>query len=235
MNLPSERDVLEKLVAWGESEPSVRALILTSSRTRPNSGGDVLSDYDLIVAVRDEKDFAARDDWILAYDRPMTRWGDESALLGLRTSFRGAIYRDGARVDYTIWPEELLDRVSAQSELPEALDVGYRVLLDKDRRTAAWQPPTYRAQIPSRPTRAEYEAVAEEFWWDTTYVAKALWRGELFFAKFVLEYDVKSIALRRFLEWRVEIEHDWSLRPGAYGRGLERRLPDDLWSQLEST
>lgn len=74
-----------------------------------------------------------------------------------------------------------------------------------------------------------------EFWWDTTYVAKTLWRGEIFFAKFMLDYDTKFVALRRFLEWRLAIDHDWTLKPGAYCRGLERSLSDDIWSELAST
>jgi len=51
----------------------------------------------------------------------------------------------------------------------------------------------------------------------------------------MLDYDAKSVALRRVLEWRIELDHDWSLRPGAYGRGLEQHLPADLWSKLAST
>ena len=115
------------------------------------------------------------------------------------------------------------------------LGVGYRVPLDKDARTSGWQPPAYRAHIPAQPTKAEYDALVDEFWWDTTYVAKSLWRGEVVFAKFSLDYDAKFVALRRFLEWRIEIDHDWSLKPGAYGRGLERLLPADIWSELAST
>ena len=68
-----------------------------------------------------------------------------------------------------------------------------------------------------------------------TYVAKALWRGEVVFAKFALDYDAKFVALRRVLEWRIELDHDWSLRPGAYGRGLERLLPADISAELAST
>jgi aminoglycoside 6-adenylyltransferase len=37
------------------------------------------------------------------------------------------------------------------------------------------------------------------------------------------------------LEWRIELEHGWALRPGAYGRGLERLLPDELWAELAAT
>ena len=55
------------------------------------------------------------------------------------------------------------------------------------------------------------------------------------FAKFALDYDAKFVALRRLLEWRIELDHDWSVKPGAYGRGLERLLPEDVWAELART
>ncbi|MGD0714611.1 MAG: aminoglycoside 6-adenylyltransferase [Gaiellaceae bacterium] len=233
--LPDEADVLAKLVAWGEAQPSICALILTSSRAKPDGGADALSDYDVIVAARDAAAFAADDAWVSAYGRPLVRWSDRHELYGTTAYFHGVIYEDGVRVDYTVWPDALLERVAEEPALPEGLDVGYRVLLDKDARTSGWQPPTYRAHIPAKPTKAEYDALVDEFWWDTTYVAKSLWRGEVLFAKFMLDWDAKFVALRRFLEWRIELDHDWSLKPGAYGRGLERLLPADIWSELAST
>lgn len=233
--LPEEADVLGRLVTWGEACPPIRALILTSSRARADDTVDVLSDYDVIVAVRDAAAFAADGDWASAYGRPSARWGDQSELCGLTTYFRGVVYEDGVKIDYTLWPDALLDRVSGGAALPERLDVGYRVLLDKDGRTSGWPPPAYRAHIPTRPTQAEYEALVEEFWWSATYVAKSLWRGEAVFTKFVLDHDLKLGPLRRFLEWRIEIDHDWSVRPGMLGRGLERSLPADVWAELAST
>lgn len=209
-------------------------MILTSSRAKP-AASDVLSDYDVIVAVPDAAEFAVSDSWTSGYGRPLARWGDEDELYGMTTYFRGVVYQDGVKVDYTVWPDALLKRVAEEAPLPAALDVGYRVLLDKDRSTAGWRPPTYQAHIPAKPMREQYDALVEEFWWDTTYVAKSLWRGEVLFAKFALDHDAKFGALRRFLEWRIEIEHDWSLKPGAYGRGLERLLPPDLWQELAST
>jgi aminoglycoside 6-adenylyltransferase len=235
LTMPTEADVLERLVAWGNANESVRAIVLTSTRARQDGSADLLSDYDVIVAVADADAFAAQDAWVMGYGEPLVRWGDERELNGLITYFRGVIYADGVKVDYTVWPDALLERASDESALPEDLDVGYRVLLDKDGRTSRWKSPTYQAHIPVKPTRAEYDALVDEFWWDTTYVAKSLWRGEVVFAKFVLDYDAKLVALRRMLEWRVEFDHDWALRPGVYGRGLERRLPADVWSQLAST
>ncbi len=37
------------------------------------------------------------------------------------------------------------------------------------------------------------------------------------------------------LEWRIELDHDWSLVPGKLGRGLERLLPAQVSSELAGT
>jgi len=232
---PAETVVLAELVAWAEADDEIRALVLTSTRARDDGSADELSDYDVIVAVRDAERFVGDAAWERARGKPLVGWGDEHQLLGESATFRGVVYPDAVRVDFTIWPASLIERVAAADTLPDDLDVGYRVLLDKDGSTAEWREPTHRAHVPARPTPEEFAELVDEFWWDTTYVAKALWRGELVFAKFVLEYDMKQVALRRLLEWRVELDHDWTLRPGAYGRGLERLLPADLVTELHAT
>ncbi len=235
MQIPQEKDVVDKLVAWGTGHPLIRAMILTSSRTRPDGPVDLLSDYDLILAVSDVKPFTSDDTWISDYGRPMVRWGDQGQMHGLTTYFRGVVYQNYVKIDYSIWPVELLERIAAYGSLPDQLDVGYRVLLDKDQRTAGWKPPSYQAHIPTRPTAAEYQALVEEFWWGTTYVAKSLWRDELVFAKWILDQDLKLETLRRLLEWRIELDHHWSVKPGIHGRGLKQLLPPNIWQQFAST
>jgi aminoglycoside 6-adenylyltransferase len=217
MQIPQEMDVVDKLMAWGTAHPLIRAMVLTSSRTRPNGPVDLLSDYDLILAVSDVGPFAFDEAWISAYGRPMVRWGDQGEVYGLATSFRGVVYQNYIKIDYSIWPVELLERIAAEALLPDQLDVGYRVLLDKDQRTAGWKQPSYQAHIPARPTEAEYQALVEEFWWGTTYVAKSLWRDDLVFAKWVLDQDLKLETMRRMLEWRIEINQNWSVKPGFMG------------------
>jgi Streptomycin adenylyltransferase len=51
IHIPQEKEVVDKLVAWGTAHPLIRAMILTSSRTRPDGSVDQFSDYDLILAV----------------------------------------------------------------------------------------------------------------------------------------------------------------------------------------
>ena len=227
--------MLTRLVAWGESEPAIRAMVLTSTRARPDGPVDVLSDYDVIVLVDDVGAFLESEAWLQAWPEPLARWGDESELLGRRTVFRGVVHADGTKIDWTIWPAGLADAIAAEDTLPDQLDVGYRVLLDRDGRTGGWPPPRHRAHIPSPPSAAEYRDLVEEFWWSVTYVAKALWRGEVVFAKFALDTDAKLGALRPLLEWLVEIDRGWDWKPGAYGRGIERALPRRLRTELQAT
>jgi aminoglycoside 6-adenylyltransferase len=231
-----EDEVLDRLVRWGEGEPACRAMILTSTRARPEGPVDEHSDYDVILAVTDPLRFADALDWQAAGGRPLVRWGDESELHGLPTWFRGVVYHDFAKIDFTIWPDALLEAIAAGSDLPPVLDHGYRVLLDKDARTAGWPGPTHAAYVVSPPDEAEYLALVDEFWWDTTYVAKALLRGELFFARsFMLEHDLKVVALRRMLEWRIAIDQAWRFAPGVYGRGLEHHLDGETRAALDAT
>jgi hypothetical protein len=55
------------------------------------------------------------------------------------------------------------------------------------------------------------------------------------FAKWILDQDLKLETMRRILEWRIEIEHNWSVKPGVYGRGLKQLLPPDIWSEFAAT
>jgi aminoglycoside 6-adenylyltransferase len=196
---------------------------------------DLLSDYDLILVVSDVGPFAFDDAWISEYGRPMVRWGDQGETYGQATYFRGVIYQNYVRIDYGIWPVEVLERIAAEDLLLDELDMGYWVLLDKDQWTAGWKQPSYQAYIPARPTEAEYQALVEEFWWGTTYVAKSLWRDELVFAKWALDADLKLETMRRMLEWRIEIDHHWKVAPGLHGRGLKQLLPPAIWSAFAST
>lgn len=235
MHVPQEKDVLAQLLTWGAAHPLIRAMILTSTRTRPGGPVDLLSDYDLILAVSDVGPFASDTAWISDYAQPMVRWSDQSTMYELTTYFRGVIYQNAVKIDYSIWPVEVLDRIAVESHLPAELDAGYRVLLDKEQRTTGWNLPSYQAYIPAQPTGEEYTALVEEFWWGTTYVAKSLWRDDLAFTKWILDQDLKMVTLRRMLEWSIEIEHDWSVKPGVLGRGLKQWLPAEIWSEFAST
>ncbi len=228
-------DVTHRLVQWADSQLLVRAMVLTSSRANDRAPVDLLSDYDVILAVSEMRPFAHDERWLHDFGTVLVLFRDQGQVYGLRTLARLVLYEEGTRIDYSVWPVALLHRMREKPRLVGQLDVGYLVLVDKDHLTQGLQPPTYTAHIPARPTKKEFQSLVEEFWWETTYVAKNLWRDELLPAKSALDVAMKLQGLRRMLEWRIELDHNWSWKPGVAGRGLKKLLPSETWSELAST
>ena len=235
-NAGEAQEVIESLIQWAEHQPLVRAMLLTSSRAIPKASADVFSDYDVILAVRDVQPFYKDRTWLEAFGQVLVLYRDPLILDGgLERSAYVTQYENGLKIDFSLWPVELLQRVVAEPHLPDEFDAGYRVLLDKDHLTDGLKPPTYKAYIPTTPTATDYQDTVEVFFLEAIYVAKLLWRDDMMAAKHVLDHFMKQEHLRPMLEWHVEIDHQWSVKPGPYGRRLKQWLRPDLWAELEST
>lgn len=237
--MPSEAETLGRIIPWAEEHPLARAVVLESSRAVGQDARqtpiDRFSDYDILLVVSDVRPFADDDAWQGFFGEPLVRFGDAMDVLSFEVYMRLVLYQDHTKIDYAIWPVELLRHIIERQESTDLLDWGYRVLLDKDGLAARLPAPTRTAHIPPKPTEKEYLALVEEFWWESTYVAKNLWRDELVFARYSLDVVMKNELLLRLLEWSIELDHDWSWKPGVVGRGLKRALPPDLWLAFERT
>lgn len=231
MENSDERAVLGRIVRWAEAQASVRAVILTSTRARDGASVDALSDYDVILYATDPAPFLDGRSWPADLGPVMVQMPPAGHAWASPT--RLVLYEDGTRIDFTI--QEVAALRHAAESLPDELDAGYRVLLDRDGLAAALPAPTGSAYILKPPTQAELTAVIEEFWFETSYVARNLWRRELLPAKYSLECVMKQELLRRMLEWRVALEHSWTYRPGVEGRRLKQHLAPGIWTDLEQT
>ena len=190
----------------------------------------------MILALTDIQPFFEDRAWLEAFGRVLVLYRDPLRLYrGHLKSCLVTQYESGLKIDFSLWPLEILQQIAADPQLPAEFDAGYRVLLDKDHLTGGLKPPTYRAYIPAPPAEADYLTVVELFFHEATYVAKHLWRGDLMAAKYNLDHFMKMENLLPVLEWLVEIDHGWSVKPGPYGRRLRRWLRPDLWAELEDT
>ena len=231
-----EQAVVARLIRWAENDPRVRAMVLTSSRAIPHAPTDLFSDYDVILALTEVRPFFEDRDWLEAFGRVLVLYRDPlQPDRGFLRSGYVTQYESGLKIDFSLWPVEILQQVVADPQLPEEFDAGYRVLLDKDHLTEGLEPPTYRAYIPAPPNEAEYRTVVELLFHEATYAAKHLWRGDLMAAKYNLDIGMKQEDLRVMLEWLIELDHDWSIKPGPYGRRMKRWLRPGLWAELEGT
>lgn len=229
-------DVIQQLIRWGEQQPLVRAMLLTSSRAVPNGPVDRLSDYDIILVLTDIHPYHADRAWLAAFGRVLALFRDpiEPDEGALKSGYV-IQFEDGLKIDFSLWEVDILRRMVSSPHPDPELDAGYRVLLDKDHLTDGLPSPTYKSYIPKPPTETEYRERIEMFFLDTCYFAKYLWRDDLMAAKHLMENFIKDEHLRPVLEWHIELEHNWTVKPGPFGRRMKKWLRPDLWADLEST
>ena len=224
--------MLQKIIALGERDDSIRAMIMTSTRCDPNAPLDVFSDYDIEIFTEDPDAFGKSDEWLESLGPVLVSlllrqdWADPP----YQGWSRLVVFEDGTKVDLQL---NHLQRLKDFAEsLPDHYDIGYTVLLDKDGLTASLKPPTYRAFIPNAPTEAEYHRVVNGFWWNSTYVSKYLWRGDMMAAKFMLDHGLIQDGVRTMLEWSIEVDRGWNWRPGHYGKGIKKALDPGTYREL---
>lgn len=230
--------VIERLVRWGEEQPRVRAMLLTSTRAVPGAKLDSLSDYDVILVLEDIEPFVADRAWlgqfgevVVAYWDPVHLYeGTDHFVCGNVVQYAGDL-----KIDFSLWPVPLLTHFAQQRPLLDELDAGYRVLLDKDSLTQVLPAPTGTAYVPKRPDEATFQLLVNDFFVGAPYVAKCLLRDELLPGKWCLDYDMRFVYLVPMLEWWVGCETGWSVPVGSNGKGLKARLPGDIWSAFEAT
>jgi aminoglycoside 6-adenylyltransferase len=239
MNTPGSVDgIIYKLIRWASAHATVRAVLLTSTRAIPSAVVDALSDYDVILILEDIHPFVDDRTWLNDFGDVLVTFWDlihPDPVFGIDLCANVTQYRDGLKIDFTLWPATLLQQIISASALPAELDAGYRILLDKDHLTDTMLSPTGKPYVPAPPSPAAYQLLINDFLSDAPYVAKCLWRKELLPAKWCLDCDMKHTYLRQMLEWRAEIDHAWSVPVGNLGKGLKKLLPLDIWTALERT
>jgi aminoglycoside 6-adenylyltransferase len=144
---------------------------------------------------------------------------------------RMVYFRDGTKMDISLGFLDDLREISLADTLPNGYDVGYRVLVDKDGVTGALRPPTYTAYILKPPTPEQFASRVETFWMESTYVAKYQWRDDIVAAKWRLN-GLTDRYLREMLEWYVAAGRNWTWKPGAIGRGLDKALDPETRAEL---
>lgn len=108
------------------------------------------------------------------------------------------------------------------------------MIIDKDNICQDVHKPTYREFVANKPTEDEFYDTIDGFYWDVPYIAKALRRGELTFAKYMLLVAIRNESFERMLFWYVSNLHEWNVNLGAHGRNLEKLVSKDFLNRINS-
>ena len=97
--------VVEELLEWAVGRASVRAMLLTSTRTNPQAAVDPLSDHDVVLIVDDIRPYSQGSSWLGDFgDVLVTYWDPiyKSPETGLEIFGNVVQYVSGRKIDFTL-------------------------------------------------------------------------------------------------------------------------------------
>ena len=212
--------LLNKIIAWAQSEAPIRALVITGSLARADGSTDEWSDLDLQVIARQFDQYTRDDGWLDALGTVWIRFPlDKSA------PYRLVWFAGGVKVDFQFSTTAALDAMHKRGELSAEYQRGYLVALDKDGRFQTLPPSPRIFPQPPPPSAAELHAVINEFWFEAIHVAQFIRRREFWVVKF-RDWTMKCNLLQ-VMEW-----HSRAIGKSANTWLIGRRIAD--WLDPES-
>ena len=230
----NKKSVLKDVISYAKENENIKALLITSSMANPQANTDVFSDLDVVFVTDNPIYFAKNDSWRNEFGEIMVSFKDKFSLEKIPVYTRLVLYQDYIRIDFSIWPVKLIEKISNYDELPAFLDIGYEVLYDEKNITDNIDDPSYQAYKTKKPKREEYNRVVNNFWWDITYIAKYLWRDQFYFAKY-MDYFIKFNLMKPMIEWLIGVDNNWNVNPGKQGSKFKEYLDEKLWLELKDT
>lgn len=221
--------ILMRIVDWANEEEPIRALILEGSLASKEEADD-LSDYDINMFITDPQPYVQDDSWLSLLGDIWVSIPEK--VVHKRTAYasRLVIFKDGIKVDFVMYSTDVLKEFATAGRLPENYDVGYRVLLDKDRMTDKLPAPSFMGYRSGRPTSKDFTDCVSEFWFEAYHVAKYLKRNDLWPARF-RDWNTK-ILLLRMIEWHERGKHGWNYRTNPTGKNMQSWVSPDILGEL---
>ena len=227
----NEKEMLDLILNFARNDENIRVVVMNGSRANPTVKKDILQDFDIACLVKDVSPYV-RNNRIPHYfgeililqepenmqDPPAEHNGHYAYLMQ---------FMDGNRIDLSFYPLDQLESV-----INDSLTV---LLLDKNNLINTLPPSNDSDYLPTVPTEKQFQDCCNEFWWVTPYVAKGLWRGELTYAKCMLEDVVIHEQLLKMLTWYFGIKTGFQKAPGKLGKYIKEDIEPEIWTELENT
>lgn len=228
-------DKLKSIIEWSDSNNDVRAALLTSSLVNPLAPVDEFSDLDIELVFDESVKYISSSNWIHNFGNPISMIEEDETSFDCKHAMKMVLYDDYVKVDFKLYNKSQFLAEIQQDGLSEDWDIGYKILIDKDGYALNMKKPTYEISIIKKPTEKQFKQLLNDFWWDTTYVAKCLARDEIFYAKFASESNIRIDYLIPLIEWYIASQHNWNITTNKYGRLFKKHLTSELWEKVEKT
>jgi len=193
---------------------------------------DPFQDYDIVYYVEDLQSFLKDHSWVDYFGEIILMQMPNQMVIPPANKARQSfsylmLFTDGNRIDLTLTPVALAEEYLKTKE-PR------KILLDKGNIIKSTTTTPESPYQMSKPDLKAFYDCSNEFWWVSTYIAKALWREELTLAKYIMEGPVRDMLLT-MLNWHVGIQTNFTVSTGKGGKNIEQYVESDLWNKLVLT
>ena len=225
----TEQEMFDLILNFAKNDGGIRAVILNGSRANPYAPKDIFQDFDIACLVKDINPYMRNANIppyfgeILILQEP-ENMGEPSPEDAGSYAYLMQLM-DGNRIDLSFHAPEKWKSVTGDSQSI--------VLLDKDKVVSELPPASDVDYWARKPTNKQFQDCCNEFWWMNPYVAKGLWRGELTYAKWMME--VVQEQLMDMLTWYFGVKTDFKRAPGKQGKYIRAYVEPDIWAELERT
>ena len=225
----SEEETYGLIMDIAKADKRILAVYMNGSRTNPNVPKDLFQDYDIVYVVKEIKTFIEDKDWIHKFGEILYMQYPDDPYSNNRESHYAWLmqFEDGIRIDLTIqtmpFTQEhihddklcriLLDKENLLPEVPQSTDADYHV---------------------KKPSKEQFQACANEFWWCSNNSAKGLWRKEMPYVQDMTNFVVRK-ELEKMLSWKVGIKTDFQVSVGKSAKYLYRWLDADEYQGYLNT
>lgn len=226
----TEKQMLDLILDFARSRDDIRAVVMNGSRVNPSAKKDPFQDYDIACYVTDVTPYRGNMDIPTLFGELIILQTPED--MGTPDPKNDGPYSflmqfsDGNRIDLSFHPLETAAKVPQDS-----LSV---VLLDKVGCVPPLPPPSDRGYLPDRPTAKAFADCCNEFWWLNAYVAKGLWRGELTYARTMLDSLLREMFMK-MLTWYFGVLTNFEKSAGKCGKYLQTGLSPETWEVVKRT
>ncbi len=210
---------LKNVAAWAGEQLDVHAVVLIGSQARVDTPADEVSDVDLALFVEEPARYLCDGDWLRRFGQPLLTFREPTAVGSFEE--RRVLYRDGLEVDFAILPAGVA--AALPREAGAVLARGFRVLYDDGIGTDTLRPSSLE---PEAPTQAEFDQLANDFWYHVLWAAKKLWRGEVLVAKQVCDCRLTAQVVE-LARWRSHGRDTWH-GDRFFERGADAELVEAL-------
>lgn len=230
-NMRNDVTMYKMFMDIANEDSRILAVYMNGSRTNVNVPKDIFQDYDIVFVVTETKPFIEDKNWIQKFGNILyMQYPDEHPDFPTdKENIYGWLmqFDDGNRVDLHVESEKhalehilddklcrvLLDKKNILRDIPEATDKDYHV---------------------KKPTKAQFRACTNEFWWCTNNLAKGLWRKEITYVQDMANCIVRK-ELEKMLSWKIGIKTDFKVSVGKSAKYMYKWLKEKEYQDYLNT